>query len=77
MSVQYCQYIPESVQKVLFKMSVQGTPDRKHEVVEFLGSDEPAKSRDVELDYTYCTWFDGCYYCLDAHQNWHQVKCYV
>ncbi len=51
--------------------------DRKDEVVELLSDEQPAKSRMVEMSYTQCTWWEGCYYCCDETKQWHRVKCFI
>lgn len=51
--------------------------DRKDEIVDLLSNEQPAKSRQVDLSYTRCTWWEGCYYCQDELKQWHRIKCFI
>lgn len=69
---------PQEIQDTLNQLTHQGIMrDRKDEVVELLTINEPMKSWLVESNFTCCAWFDGCYYCKDDQNNWHQVKCFA
>lgn len=68
--------IAESLQKTLNELAAQ-LKDRKSEVVDLLSDEQPAKSRFVDLSYTQCMWWEGCYYCQDEFQQWHRVKCFL
>jgi hypothetical protein len=70
-------YTPVSpaLQEQLNRVAVQ-LADRKEEVVELLSDEQPSKSRLVEMSYVQCAWWEGCYYCQDENQQWHQVKCF-
>jgi hypothetical protein len=68
--------VPASLQKTLDEIALKHA-DRKHEVVELLGGEQPTKSRQVDLAYSQCTWWEGCYYCRDESKQWHRVKCFI
>lgn len=68
--------VPESLQKKLNELAAH-LADRKNEVVDLLGDEQPTKSRQVEMSYTKCMWWEGCYYCQDEAQQWHRVKCFL
>lgn len=68
--------ISPSLQKKLNEIA-SSLGDRKDEVVDLLSSEQPAKSRQVEMVYTHCTWWEGCYYCQDDSGQWHRVKCFI
>ncbi|MBD1852116.1 hypothetical protein [Leptolyngbya sp. FACHB-711] len=65
-----------SLQKTLDAAAAK-TIDRKQEIVALLSDEQPRKSREVEQSYRQCIWWEGCYYCQDEQQNWHQVKCFL
>jgi hypothetical protein len=68
--------ISEALQASLDEMAEQAA-DCKEQVVELLNDEQPAKSRMVDLAYTQCTWWEGCYYCRDESKQWHRVKCFI
>lgn len=68
--------ISQTLSATLDQIAEQLT-DRKGEVVELLGDEQPAKSRFVEMTYSKCAWWEGCYYCCDQAGQWHQVKCFL
>lgn len=68
--------ISEALEKTLNELVAQ-LGDRKGEIVELLNDEQPSKSRLVDLSYTQCTWWEGCYYCRDEAQQWHRVKCFL
>ncbi|MBW4464510.1 MAG: hypothetical protein KME07_03595 [Pegethrix bostrychoides GSE-TBD4-15B] len=68
--------VPEALQASLNEMAEQSA-DCKEQVVELLNGEQPAKSRLVDLAYTQCTWWEGCYYCRDEAKQWHRVKCFI
>lgn len=68
--------ISGELQKTLDEVAAK-LPDRKGEVVDMLGGEQPAKSRQVDLAYVRCMWWEGCYYCQDEQQRWHRVKCFL
>lgn len=68
--------VPESLQKTLDEMAAV-LADRKDEVVDLLCDEQPAKSRQVELSYVQCMWWEGCYYCQDESNRWHRIKCFL
>lgn len=68
--------VPEPLQKKLNEIAAQ-LADRKSEVVDLLSDEQPTKSRQVEMSYTKCMWWEGCYYCQDESQQWHRVKCFL
>lgn len=68
--------VSDSLQKTLDALVVD-MGDRKDEVVELLSSEQPTKSRLVDLSYTQCTWWEGCYYCRDEANQWHCIKCFL
>ncbi len=68
--------VPEAIQKSLDEIAEQ-MADCKEQVVELLNDEQPAKSRMVDLTYSQCTWWEGCYYCRDESKQWHQVKCFI
>jgi hypothetical protein len=68
--------ISEVLQTKLDEVSQQ-LDDRKDEIVELLSDEQPSKSRMVDVSYTQCTWWEGCYYCRDESKQWHRVKCFV
>ncbi|MCU0527237.1 MAG: hypothetical protein MUF72_20720 [Elainella sp. Prado103] len=72
------QPVPTLLQNQL-NLSVKHQPiDRKAEIVDLLSAEQPHKSRIVDLNYTCCTWWEGCYYCQDDKtQQWHRVKCFL
>lgn len=53
------------------------TADRKQEIVALLSDEQPRKSRTIEQSYAQCVWWEGCYYCQNNQQDWHQVKCFL
>jgi len=68
--------ISDDLQKLLDKIAAKAS-DRKEEVVEILSDEQPTKSHFVETQYAQCTWWEGCYYCQDEHNQWHRVKCFA
>lgn len=68
--------ISEVLQTKLDEISEQ-LADRKDEIVELLSDEQPSKSRMVDVSYTQCTWWEGCYYCRDESKQWHRVKCFI
>lgn len=68
--------VPEKLQTTLDEISDQ-LADRKDEIVDLLSDEQPSKSRLVDLSYDQCTWWEGCYYCKDSNNRWHQVKCFI
>lgn len=68
--------ISSSLKTILNQLSVKGA-DRKNEIVDLLSGEQPSKSRQVDLEYTCCTWWEGCYYCQDHNKQWHRVKCFI
>jgi hypothetical protein len=68
--------VPEALQRTLDEVS-GAMVDRKNEVVDLLCGEQPAKSRQVEMSYIRCTWWEGCYYCQDEANQWHRVKCFI
>jgi hypothetical protein len=76
--VKQLQYaaVPEALQRTLDDVA-QSVADRKDEVVDMLGGEQPAKSRMVDMAYTQCIWWEGCYYCQDESRRWYQVKCFI
>ncbi|MBF2049583.1 MAG: hypothetical protein IGS54_19835 [Elainella sp. C42_A2020_010] len=68
--------VPESLQKTLDELVMQ-LGDRKNEVVDLLSDEQPSKSRLVDLSYTQCIWWEGCYYCQDEARQWHRIKCFI
>lgn len=68
--------VSPSLQKILNEVAAKLT-DRKDEVVNLLSNEQPSKSRQVELTYTRCMWWEGCYYCQDENQQWYRVKCFI
>lgn len=75
-SVSSYSVVPGSLQKILNELA-ERVSDRKHEVVDLLSGEQPAKSRQVELGYVRCTWWEGCYYCQSEDKQWHCVKCFI
>lgn len=69
--------LPESLQKLLDESLENQSIDRKEEIVELLSDEQPSKSRQVDMAYVQCTWWEGCYYCKDENQQWHRVKCFL
>jgi hypothetical protein len=67
--------VPPAVQEKLNELATQQS-DRKGEIVDLLSDEQPSKSRQVEMSYVQCLWWEGCYYCQDEFQQWHQVKCF-
>lgn len=68
--------VSEALQKTLDEVA-KNLDDRKDEVVDLLSGEQPAKSRQVDLSYTRCMWWEGCYYCQDEANRWHRVKCFI
>lgn len=68
--------VPEFLQKTLDGVASQ-LADRKNEVVDLLSDEQPAKSRQVDMAYEQCVWWEGCYYCQDGSGIWHRVKCFI
>ncbi len=68
--------VPEALQKTLNLVAAQLT-DRKNEVVGMLSNEQPAKSRQIDMTYSSCIWWEGCYYCQDDAGQWHRVKCFI
>jgi hypothetical protein len=68
--------LPKSLQNTLNQLVAQ-LGDRKSEVVDLLSDEQPSKSRLVDMSYTQCIWWEGCYYCQDESQQWHRVKCFL
>lgn len=68
--------VSDSLQKTLDEIAAK-MADRKDEVVDILSGEQPAKSRQVEMSYGKCMWWEGCYYCQDESNRWHRVKCFV
>jgi hypothetical protein len=68
--------VPAPLQKMLDQLAPQ-LADRKDEVVGLLSNEQPAKSRQVDLSYSQCTWWEGCYYCQDEQGQWHRIKCFI
>ncbi len=68
--------VPEALQQTLNTIAATMT-DRKDEVVDLLCDEQPAKSRQVDMSYVRCTWWEGCYYCQDEVKQWHRVKCFI
>lgn len=68
--------VPSALQKTLDEVAGR-LSDRKDEIVDLLSNEQPAKSRQVDLSYTRCTWWEGCYYCQDESKQWHQIKCFI
>jgi len=68
--------ISETLQRSLDEIAEQ-MMDCKEQVVELLSDEQPTKSRMVDLSYTQCTWWEGCYYCRDEAKQWHRVKCFI
>lgn len=73
---QDCNSVPEALQKTLNEVASK-LADRKGEVVDLLGNEQPSKSRIVDQTYVRCTWWEGCYYCQDEEQQWHRIKCFL
>jgi hypothetical protein len=76
--VKQLQYpsVSEALQKTLDDISTRDS-DRKDEVVDLLGGEQPSKSRMVDMAYSQCVWWEGCYYCQDESMRWYQVKCFI
>lgn len=68
--------IPQTLSATLSQIG-GALSDRKAEIVELLSGEQPAKSRLVEMAYSKCAWWEGCYYCCDETSQWHQVKCFI
>jgi hypothetical protein len=68
--------IPSALQAILNDLSTK-MADRKGEIVDLLSGEQPTKSRQVDLEYLCCTWWEGCYYCQDDNKQWHRVKCFI
>jgi hypothetical protein len=68
--------VPEALQQTL-NVVAETIANRKNEVVDLLCDEQPTKSRQVDLSYTRCTWWEGCYYCQDGANQWHRVKCFI
>ncbi|MBD2460603.1 hypothetical protein H6G89_06055 [Oscillatoria sp. FACHB-1407] len=67
--------ISQELQKTLNQIAAQAA-DRKDELMDLLGNEQPGKSHLVETDYGQCIWWEGCYYCQDDNKQWHRVKCF-
>jgi hypothetical protein len=76
--VKQLQYnsVSETLQRTLDEIALNAS-DRKDEVVDLLSGEQPSKSRMVDMAYTQCTWWEGCYYCQDEAKRWYQVKCFI
>jgi hypothetical protein len=68
--------VSEALQKTLDAQVAQ-LGDRKDEIVDLLSAEQPTKSRLVEMSYTQCTWWEGCYYCRDDAKHWYRIKCFI
>ncbi|HEY9648778.1 MAG TPA: hypothetical protein V6C88_20530 [Chroococcidiopsis sp.] len=68
--------ISEELQATLNRIAAKAA-DRKDELVDMLCDEQPHKSRIVDEAYLACTWWEGCYYCMDEKQQWHRVKCFA
>ena len=68
--------VPASLQKTLDAVA-GNMSDRKDEIVDLLNDEQPAKSRQVEMSYSRCIWWEGCYYCQDDVKQWHRIKCFI
>jgi hypothetical protein len=68
--------VSEALQQTL-NVVAETMADRKNEIVNLLGDEQPTKSRHVDVAYTRCTWWEGCYYCQDEARQWHRVKCFI
>ncbi|MBF1999115.1 MAG: hypothetical protein IGS38_00150 [Synechococcales cyanobacterium M58_A2018_015] len=68
--------ILDPLQQTLDQLAAE-LENRKDEVVELLSNEQPSKSRQVELTYAQCIWWEGCYYCKDHTHHWHRIKCFV
>jgi hypothetical protein len=68
--------VPVALQQTLDEISPK-LADRKNEVIDLLCGEQPTKSREVELTYTHCTWWEGCYYCRDEAGQWNRIKCFI
>jgi hypothetical protein len=68
--------VPEDLQQTLNEVA-GAMADRKNEIVDLLCSEQPTKSRQVDMSYVRCTWWEGCYYCQDEAKQWHRVKCFI
>lgn len=68
--------ISDPLQQTLDQLAAH-LENRKDEVVELLSNEQPTKSRQVELTYVQCIWWEGCYYCEDHAHRWHRIKCFV
>ncbi|GAB4377682.1 MAG: hypothetical protein Kow00121_27830 [Elainellaceae cyanobacterium] len=68
--------VSEALQKTLDDVA-EKMADRKEEVVDLLSDEQPTKSRQVDLSYVRCMWWEGCYYCQDEQNRWHRVKCFT
>lgn len=69
--------LSEFLSQILDQAAAMQPTDRKDEIVELLSNEQPTKSRLVDQAYNQCTWWEGCYYCQDETQQWHQVKCFI
>lgn len=69
--------LPESLQRLLDESLENQSIDRKEEIVELLSNEQPSKSRQVDMAYAQCTWWEGCYYGKDENQQWHRIKCFL
>jgi hypothetical protein len=68
--------VSEALQQTLDDIAAR-TDDRKDEIVDLLSDEQPSKSRMVDMAYTQCIWWEGCYYCQDESRRWYQVKCFI
>jgi hypothetical protein len=68
--------VSEALQQTLDDIAAR-TDDRKDEVVDLLSDEQPSKSRMVDMAYSQCIWWEGCYYCQDESRRWYQVKCFI
>lgn len=68
--------VPEPLKETLDDLVAQ-LDNRKNEVVNLLSDEQPSKSRLVDLSYTQCIWWEGCYYCQDEDKQWHRIKCFI
>jgi hypothetical protein len=63
--------VSKELSKLLNQLTGKIPQSRMKEARALLGDPEIANN------YAVCTWWQGCYYCIDANGKWRAIECYA
>jgi len=63
--------VSKELSKILTRLSGPIPANRMKEARALLGD------REIAENYSVCTWWAGCYYCLDLNGKWRAIECYA